>query len=149
MEIIPNTPQGIDRAALYIRSGKLLVWPSPPSYALSVNGLDPHAVRSLYAAKWRAPAQALVILALGVSDAERYGDLNPVARRLAAEYWPGYLAVIVKRRPASVPDFVTTLLVRGRTTGTSHKGISGFWRWPQRDCLSDDSGPSSGLEMEG
>jgi L-threonylcarbamoyladenylate synthase len=108
VEIIPNTREGVERAAWYIRSGGLVAWPSPMWYGFSANALDPDAIGRLYAAKRRPLSEALILTTLGVADAERYGELNPVARRLATAYWPGYLGIVVKKRPDMVPDIVTS-----------------------------------------
>jgi len=107
MEIIPKTPDGIARAGEYIRSGRLVVWPSPVWYGLCTTALDPVAIKRVYAAKRRAPGEALLVLARDIGDAERYGELNPTARLLAETYWPGFLGVIVKKRPGVIQDFVT------------------------------------------
>lgn len=108
MEVLPNTRDGVERAAWYIRSGGLVAWPSPMWWGLSANALDPEAIRRLYAAKRRPLTEALILTTLGVADAERYGELNPVARALAEAYWPGYLGIVVKKRPDMVPDIVTS-----------------------------------------
>ncbi len=107
MEIIPNTPEGIARAGGFIRAGKLVVWPSPVWYGLCTSALDPVAIKRVYAAKRRAPTEALLVLARDVADAERYGDLNETARLLVDAYWPGFLGIIVPKVPDVIPDFVT------------------------------------------
>lgn len=108
MEILPHTPEGIEKAAQYLRKGKLLVWPSPLWYGLSASAFDPVAIRRVYAAKKRSPAEALIMPVLDIEDARRYGQMNPVAERLAEAYWPGLLGVIVRKLPGVVPDFVTS-----------------------------------------
>lgn len=107
MEVIPHTPDGIAKAGEYIRSGRLVVWPSPVWYGLCTTALDPVAIKRVYAAKRRAPTEALLVLAKDIEDAERYGDLNKTARLLAETYWPGFLGVIVKKRPGVIADYVT------------------------------------------
>jgi L-threonylcarbamoyladenylate synthase len=101
------TPDNVDRAAADIREGKLVVWPSPVWYGLATNGLDPLAVKRIYQAKRRAPTEALLVLALGLRDAEHYGEVNDVARRLIDEFWPGYVGIIVNKRRENVPDHIT------------------------------------------
>lgn len=107
MEILKQTPEGIDKAARYIREGRLVVWPSPVWYGLCTNALDEDAVRRVYAAKRRDPTEALLVLALDRDDASRYGELNETASRLVEAFWPGFLGVIVKKNPETVPDHVT------------------------------------------
>lgn len=106
MEIVSNTPAGIAQACDAIRGGRLVDWPSPLWYGLSTNALDREAVERLYRAKRRDAREALLLLTQGEEDARRYGEVNPVAARLIAAFWPGYLGVIVAKT-AAVPDWVT------------------------------------------
>jgi L-threonylcarbamoyladenylate synthase len=106
MRILERTPENVASAAADIRDGKLVVWPSPVWYGLATNALDPGAVRRIYQAKGRASTEALLVLALGLEDAERFGVLNEVARMLIRQFWPGFLGVVVPKREA-VPDHVT------------------------------------------
>ena len=106
MDILPNTPAGIGRACDALRTGKLVIWPSPLWYGLSTTALDPAAVCRLYRAKRRDARKALLLLTQGAEDAERYGWINPVAAQLIEAFWPGFLGVIVEKR-TSVPDVVT------------------------------------------
>lgn len=108
VEIIPNTPEGIERAAGCIRGGGLVAWPTPLWYALSANALSRAAVSRLYAAKKRPLTQPLILTTTDLADARRYGHINPVAEKLVASYWPGYLGIVVRKRPAAVPDLVTS-----------------------------------------
>jgi L-threonylcarbamoyladenylate synthase len=107
VEIIPSTVDGIDRAADYIRSGRLVAWPSPLSYGLSANALDETAVKRLYQAKRRPASQALIMTVLDLEDARRYGEFNPAAEKLAREFWPGLLSILVDKKPGVVPGVAT------------------------------------------
>ncbi len=106
MRILERTPENVASAAADIRAGKLVVWPSPVWYGLATNALDAQAVRRVYRAKGRSGSEALLVLALGLQDAERFGVLNDAARRLIECFWPGFLGVVVAKRDA-VPDHVT------------------------------------------
>ncbi len=111
MDILQQTPMGLEQAYDALRAGKLLVWPSPLWYGLSASALDTEAVRRLYRAKRRDARKALLVLIQGAEDADLYGHLNPVARQLIEVFWPGYFGVIVAKK-AVVSDVVTA----GRAT---------------------------------
>lgn len=106
MEILHNTPAGTKQACDAIRAGKLVIWPSPIWYGLCAAALDPAAVSRLYRAKKRDAREALLVLTQGTDEADRYGDMNPIATRLAEAFWPGFIGMIVKKK-AVIPDFVT------------------------------------------
>ena len=107
MEIIPNTWDGVRKAADYLSAGKLVAWPSPLWWGLSANALDEDAIDRLYTAKYRPRNQAFITLVTSVGNAQQYGELNPVASTLVDAFWPGYVGVIVRKRPGVIPDFVT------------------------------------------
>lgn len=91
MDILQNTPAGIEQACNALRAGKLVIWPSPLWYGLSTSALDPAAVSRLYRAKRRDAREALLLLTQGAEDADRYGQITPVAARLIEVFWPGFL----------------------------------------------------------
>jgi L-threonylcarbamoyladenylate synthase len=149
MRILERTPENVVSAAADIRGGKLVVWPSPVWYGLATNALDPEAVRRVYQAKGRPAGEALLVLTLGAQDAERYGVLNEVARRLIAEFWPGFLGVVVPKRGA-VPDHVTAggntvLLAQLDDLGHELPALAGV---PVVSTSANRSGQPPAIDME-
>lgn len=102
-----NTPQAIEQAAQIIRSGGLLGIPTETVYGLGANALDEQAVRKIYEAKGRPSDNPLIIHIPDASWLERYCENVPeAAYRLAEEFWPGPLTMILPRKPV-VPDRTT------------------------------------------
>jgi L-threonylcarbamoyladenylate synthase len=101
------TPASIERAADLLRAGELVAFPTETVYGLGADAARPDAVRRIFAAKGR-PADHPVIVHLydtaQMSDWAR--DVPDEARRLAAEFWPGPLTLIVPRA-SQVSDLVT------------------------------------------
>jgi L-threonylcarbamoyladenylate synthase len=106
MKILKNNTAGILEACEYLRSGKLVIWPSHVWYGISASALHQQAVSRIYQAKQRNAQEALLLLTTGRLDAERYGHLNDAAQSLIETFWPGFLGIIVKKKDL-VPDFVT------------------------------------------
>jgi L-threonylcarbamoyladenylate synthase len=97
----------IEEAVAALRAGELVVFPTETVYGLGANAADAAAVRKIFAVKGR-PADHPVIVHL---DTERYlhrwvSDVPPVAEKLAAEFWPGPLTLILPKAD-SVNDIVT------------------------------------------
>lgn len=127
-EILPtHTPalfaSAVARAADLISSGGIAALPTETVYGLAANAFDPAAVEKIYAAKGRPASNPVIVhvgsLDLAVRCAGRWPEL---ASRLAAEFWPGPLTLVVPRGPG-IPDVVTA---GGPTVGL---------RWPSHPFI--------------
>jgi L-threonylcarbamoyladenylate synthase len=102
------TREEVLRAAELIRSGCLVAFPTETVYGLGANALDADAVARIFEAKGRPSTSPLIV---HVSSAQMARDLvvaewPDTAGRLAQEFWPGPLTLILPKRPA-IPDRVT------------------------------------------
>lgn len=97
----------VQDAAAILRRGGLVAFPTETVYGLGADAENPEAVARIFAAKGR-PANHPLIVHIGHAGLlERWAaDIPPSARRLAQRFWPGPLALILKR-DARVPDAVT------------------------------------------
>ncbi len=101
------TEKDIEAAAAMLQAGGLVGIPTETVYGLGANGLDPAAVRRIFEAKGRPQDNPLILHIPDPSWLERYcRDVPAAARRLAEQFWPGPLTMILPRR-ALVPDEVT------------------------------------------
>lgn len=97
----------IERAARILREGGLVVFPTETVYGLGANALDAGAVRKIYALKGRPPASPLIVHVAGIEQARGLAaEWLPDAERLAREYWPGPLTIVVPKK-GTIPDEVT------------------------------------------
>jgi L-threonylcarbamoyladenylate synthase len=103
----------IARGAEVLRAGGLVVFPTETVYGVGADATNPHAVARIFAAKGRPQFNPLISHVLTLADAERHGELHPVARALAAKFWPGPLTIVVPRRADSP---VTELACAGLAT---------------------------------
>jgi L-threonylcarbamoyladenylate synthase len=95
------------RAAEIIRSGGLVVFPTETVYGLGANALDASAVRKIYALKGRPASSPLIVHVANIGQARELGaDWPESAERLAREYWPGPVTLVVPKKPV-IPDEVT------------------------------------------
>lgn len=99
--LIPIEEKGsILRAGEAIQAGELIAFPTDTVYGLGASPYHPGAVEALYAAKGRTMAKAIPVLIGGLSDLPRVASAFPEPlRRLADEFWPGPLTLILPRHP--------------------------------------------------
>jgi len=95
------------QAVAALRAGKLVGMPTETVYGLAADARNPDAVRRVFAAKGRPADHPLIVHLASAELIDAWAiDIPPVARRLAAAFWPGPLTLILKRQPG-VPDAVT------------------------------------------
>lgn len=91
-----------------IREGRLVAFPTETVYGLGANALNASAVARIFEAKGRPHFDPLIVHVGGLRDLEPLvADFPPMAERLAAEFWPGPLTLVL-RKTARVPDLVTS-----------------------------------------
>jgi L-threonylcarbamoyladenylate synthase len=99
--------QDIQKAAEIIRAGGLVVFPTETVYGLGANALDAAAVRKIFALKSRPATSPLIVHVASIEQArELAAEWPEEAERLAGEYWPGPLTIVVKKKSV-MPDEVT------------------------------------------
>jgi L-threonylcarbamoyladenylate synthase len=107
---------GVARAADLLRSGDLVAFPTDTVYGIGCRIGDPGALARLFAAKRRAPEQAVPWLVGSFEEVARLGFLaDERAARLAERFWPGPLTIVVPALDGGaaqafrVPDHAVTL----------------------------------------
>jgi L-threonylcarbamoyladenylate synthase len=98
---------GLAVAAEALRAGRLVAFPTETVYGLGAAALDPAAVARIFAAKGR-PGDNPLIVHLAAADAldRVVSRITPLARRLAAAFWPGPLTLVLDAAPV-VPRITT------------------------------------------
>ncbi|MDR3589093.1 MAG: L-threonylcarbamoyladenylate synthase [Negativicutes bacterium] len=95
------------QAADILRRGGLVAFPTETVYGLGANGLDPHAVAGIFAAKGRPVDNPLILHIADCREVAKLVRLVPAnARVLMETYWPGPLTLVMERTKA-VPDAAT------------------------------------------
>ncbi|MDR1664412.1 MAG: threonylcarbamoyl-AMP synthase [Clostridiales bacterium] len=91
----------ITHAARVISEGGLVAFPTETVYGLGANALNAEAVAKLYAVKGRPGDNPLILHVRNLGGAIALaGDFPEHARKLAREYWPGPLTLVVNKSPA-------------------------------------------------
>ena len=96
----------INQAIATLRDGGVAAFPTDTVYGVGVDPFQPDAVRKLYQIKGRPIDKPIPILVGSVRDVERVAqNLPPTFSRLAEQFWPGELTLIVEAK--SLPPEVT------------------------------------------
>jgi L-threonylcarbamoyladenylate synthase len=95
----------VDRAVEVLRSGGLVAFPTETVYGLGADATSARAIRRIFEAKGRPPANPLIVHVADESTAQRYAaDWPEAATRLARRFWPGALTLVLPKRRVIVDE---------------------------------------------
>lgn len=102
------TEQDIATAAMAIKTGQLVAFPTETVYGLGANALDETAVKKVYQAKGRPSDNPLIVHVSSVEMLRNYvKKLSEAALKLITTFWPGPLTLIFSIEPDTFPSVVT------------------------------------------
>jgi L-threonylcarbamoyladenylate synthase len=110
--LLPD-PKGIEQAAIMLRQGELVAFPTETVYGLGADARSDIAVARIFAAKDRPAFNPLIVHVHDQSAAEIVALFDDRARHLAAAFWPGPLTLVLPLRPQSG---ISPLLTAGQTS---------------------------------
>ncbi len=97
MQILPAA-KGMELALKILRSGGVVAHATETCYGFACDLRNPDAVNKLFAIKQRPLDQPVSALFVSVDDAKKYVEWNDEAQKLADEYLPGPLTIILKQK---------------------------------------------------
>ena len=92
------SPDELNDAAGIINNGGLVALPTETVYGLAADATNDAAVARIFEAKGRPQFNPLIIHVANAVMAKRYVSFSPTAEKLAAEFWPGPLTMVLPRR---------------------------------------------------
>ena len=104
---VVTAPEGLEEAAKLLAAGELVALPTETVYGLGAAALDPLACAKIFEAKERPLSDPLIVHVTDLEWLERLASPNELAFRLAEEFWPGPLTMVLPRTEL-VPNLVTS-----------------------------------------
>jgi L-threonylcarbamoyladenylate synthase len=98
---VPASSENISRAAVLLRTGGLIAFPTETVYGLGGDATDGRAVARIFAAKGRPRFNPLIVHVPSLAEAEAIGEFDARARAAARQFWPGPLTLVLRRQAAS------------------------------------------------
>jgi L-threonylcarbamoyladenylate synthase len=105
---ISNCTAGAIRdAALALKAGHLVAFPTETVYGLGADARNPEAVKRIYEVKGRPTDHPLIVHISSVNQLDKWAiDIPEYAAKLARKFWPGPMTLILKRSELA-GDFIT------------------------------------------
>jgi L-threonylcarbamoyladenylate synthase len=94
----PESDSAITHAAALIQQGRLVAFPTETVYGLGADATNDAAVAAIFSAKQRPEFNPLIIHVANADAARSLVEFNELATRLAKQFWPGALSMILPRR---------------------------------------------------
>ena len=109
LEVDPSEPDPelIREAAVLLKAGALVAFPTETVYGLGAHALTEAAVLEVFEAKGRPATDPLIVHLWSEDEVAMVArDVPDVVRDLAARFWPGPLTIVLFKQP-HVPSAVT------------------------------------------
>ena len=108
MEIISNPTQvEIRKAAQALKDGRLVAFPTETVYGLGADATNEKAVSRVYSVKGRPTDHPLIVHISSINQLGKWAiDIPDYAIKLADEFWPGPMTLILKRSEIA-KNFIT------------------------------------------
>lgn len=116
----------LEKAAEIIKNGGLVAFPTETVYGLGADATSAESCKNIFVAKGRPQDNPLIVHLAYVSEVEQYAYTNDLFKKIAAEFMPGPLTVILPKK-STIPDTVTagldSVAIRIPSYPTAHKLI--------------------------
>jgi len=104
----PAEPMTVETAAAILGAGGVVAIPTETVYGLAADAANPDAVLAVFQAKGRPRFNPLIAHCDSLAMAATLAEFPPLAQRLAANFWPGSLTLVLPGRAgAPIADLVT------------------------------------------
>ena len=94
---LPLMPQ-LTIAVEAIRRGEVVAFPTDTLYGLAVDPRSDAALDALFALKGRSADRVVALVGASLAQADEIATIAGTARRLAEQFWPGPLTLVVPAR---------------------------------------------------
>ena len=144
--ILPFGDDAIAEAARLIADGLPVAVATETVYGLAADATNAEAVARIYEAKGRPSFNPLIVHVPDLAAAERIGEFSAAARKLAEQYWPGPLTLVVPlRENATVAALVTAGLSTIAIRVPAHPAMQALLRANGRPLAAPSANASGSI----
>jgi len=97
VECLPGDEAAIEKAAHWLREGRLVAFPTETVYGLGADATNERAVALIFAAKGRPIFNPLIVHVADMDAAQALVRFTPEAELLAHHFWPGGITLVLPR----------------------------------------------------
>lgn len=121
----------LEQALQVLHAGGVIAHATETCYGFACDAFSRRALARLYKIKKMPRNKPVSLLVADIKMAKKYAVFSPLAKKLAKQYWPGPLTLVLKRKK-TLPDFlnpgIRTVGMRIPANAFSRKLVQAFGR---------------------
>ncbi len=94
--IVACDPDGIKLAAITVKKGGLVVFPTDTVYGVGCDPRNSNAVEAIYRIKKRSGSKNLPVLGYSKEDLSKIAIFDRTSNKIADRFWPGPVTLVLK-----------------------------------------------------
>lgn len=98
MNIIKASDIDYQKITVCLKSGGIIIYPTDTAYALGCDATQVLALKKIFKIKKRDQDKTLPLIISSLTAANEWADFSGQEKKIAEQYWPGPLTMILKAR---------------------------------------------------
>ena len=100
--IVACDPDGIKLAAITVKKGDLVVFPTDTVYGVGCDPRNPKSIESIYRIKKRSESKNLPVLGYSKKEITKIAIFDKIANKIADKFWPGPVTLVLKLKDEKI-----------------------------------------------
>jgi L-threonylcarbamoyladenylate synthase len=100
--IVACDPDGIKLAAITVKKGGLVVFPTDTVYGVGCDPRNPKAVEAIYRIKKRGKSKNLPVLGYSKEEVSKIVVFDKISNKIADRFWPGPVTLVLKLKDEEI-----------------------------------------------
>jgi L-threonylcarbamoyladenylate synthase len=100
--IVACDPDGIKLAAITVKRGGLVVFPTDTVYGVGCDPRNPKSIESIYRIKKRSESKNLPVLGYSKKEISKIAIFDKISNEIADKFWPGSVTLVLKLKDEKI-----------------------------------------------
>jgi len=100
--IVACDPNGIKLAAITVKRGGLVVFPTDTVYGVGCDPRNPKSIESIYRIKKRNESKNLPVLGYSKKEISKIANFDKISNEIANKFWPGSVTLVLKLKDEKI-----------------------------------------------
>ena len=100
--IVACDPDGIKLAAITVKKGDLVVFPTDTVYGVGCDPRNPKSIESIYRIKKRNESKNLPVLGYSKEEISKIAIFDKISNKIGDKFWPGPVTLVLKLKDEKI-----------------------------------------------
>lgn len=102
--IVACDPDGIKLAAITVKKGGLVVFPTDTVYGIGCDPRNQKAIEAIYRIKKRDESKNLPVLGYSKEEISKIAIFDKISNKIADRFWPGTVTLVLKLKDREIKE---------------------------------------------